>query len=156
MFGKRVKLRKRILNRSTNKHDEQTFALPPRKIVFHAFRGSCTHEVNSMEGSPIRHRSDPSEHSDWPLLRFSFRRFRSDPTSCKEPRLLLKKDGSPFSRIAGSRSVSQFSSRMTPKFPHENDPASIPRSFLIPNLLFMAMLGSFVLKAAKDTLSRRY
>lgn len=111
MFGKRVKLRKRILNRSTNKHDEQTFALPPRKIVFHAFRASCTHEVNSMEGSPwrIRHRSDPSEHSDWPPLRFSFRRFRSDPTSWKEL-LLKKKTDSPFSRIAGSRSVSQFSS----------------------------------------------
>lgn len=64
-----------------------------------------------MEGSPwrIRHRSDPSEHSDWPPLRFSFRRFRSDPTSWKEL-LLKKKTDSPFSRIAGSRSVSQFSS----------------------------------------------
>lgn len=147
MFGKRVKLRKRILNRSTNKHDEQTFALPPRKIVFHAFRAPCAHiEVNSMEGSPsrIRHRSDPSEHSDWPLLRFSFRRFRSDPTSWKEARLLLKKTDQHLALPSHRRipigitvffhfTVPFFPkncvTRRTPKFPQENDPATIMLCF---------------------------
>lgn len=85
-----------------------------------------------MEGSPwrIRHRSDPSEHSDWPPLRFSFRRFRSDPTSWKEL-LLKKKTDSPFSRIAGSRSVSQFS--------------SISRSSFLPSKLFKAREWSYFL-----------
>lgn len=105
-----------------------------------------------MEGFPwrIRHRSDPSEHSDWPPLRFSFRRFRSDPTSWKEL-LLKKKTDSPFSRIAGSRSVSQFSSISF--LPSKLFKAREWSYFLIFVIYGdIATMGIVVLKATKDIL----